>query len=166
MCTLKKEPLRWVLQVLGGTLLGAALLTAPGARAQSEASAAVSMLPLASVGAATAVGGSVTAAASVGASAVAVLPAALSVAGSVLVVKAVEVTAQGVVLLLERAHDGARASVRLAGDASRASALTVGTAVTVGVLASGVLLSTAGQVLAFVPNELGRALLHHEQVTP
>jgi hypothetical protein len=28
-----------------------------------------------------------------------------------------------------------------------------------------VLLSAAGEVLAFIPNELGRALLHNERIT-
>ena len=127
------------------------------AQAQSEASAALSLLPVASVvGAASAVGASATA--------VVALPAALSVGGSMLTVVAVEASAEGTVYLLARASDGARASVRLAGAATQGSALAVGNVVTVGVIGSGVVLSAAGEMIAFIPNAVGRALLHNERL--
>lgn len=124
-------------------------------RAQSEASLLLSALPVASV----------VGAASGGAVAVSVVPVAFSVAGAVLVVKAVEVTASGVVFVLERVSDGARASVQVSGRAASAVSVGVGAAVVVSVIGTGVLLSAAGEVLAFIPNELGRALLHNERVT-
>ena len=124
-------------------------LAASPARAQSEASVLLSALPVASVGAA----------------AGSVVPVAFSVAGAVLVVRAVEVTASGTVYVLERVSDGARASVEVSGRAASAVSVGVGTAVVVSVIATGVLLSAAGEVLAFIPNELGRALLHNERIT-
>jgi hypothetical protein len=134
----------------------------PTAHAQSEASLALSVLPVASVvGAASTVAGS----AAVGAAAVSVVPVAFSVAGAVLVVKAVEVTARGTVYLLERASDSAVASVEITGRTASAVVAGVGAAVTVSVIGTGVLLSAAGEVLAFIPNELGRALLHNERIT-
>jgi poly(A) polymerase len=36
---------------------------------------------------------------------------------------------------------------------------------TVTAVSAGWVLSTAGQVIAFVPNELGKALLHNERIT-
>ena len=88
----------------------------------------------------------------------------LSTAGTVLVIKAVEVSAKGTVYLLERASDGAQVSVQvLSGGAVLASA-AVGMAVTVSVIGAGTVLSAAGEVLAFIPNALGRALLHNERV--
>ncbi len=137
--------------------LSLALLAAP-ARAQSEASTALSLLPVASV----VVSG---VAASGAAAAVSALPVALSVGGAVLTVKAVEASATGTVYLLERASDGARVSVEVSGRVVTASAIAVGSAVTVSVIGTGVLLSTVGEVLAFIPNELGRALLHNERLT-
>jgi hypothetical protein len=125
------------------------------ARAQSEASVALSVLPVASV----------VVTASTAAAAVSVVPVALSVAGSVVVVKAVEITARGTVYVLERASDGARASVEVGARAASAVAVGVGTLVAVSVIGTGVLLSAAGEVIAFIPNELGRALLHNERVT-
>jgi hypothetical protein len=32
-------------------------------------------------------------------------------------------------------------------------------------VSGGVMLSTASEVIAFVPNEIGKALLHNEQIT-
>ncbi|MGO8411521.1 hypothetical protein ACC775_38320, partial [Rhizobium ruizarguesonis] len=82
-----------------------ALAMAP-AHAQSEASVALSMLPVASVVGTASV-------ASTAAGAVVALPAALSVGGAVLTVKAVQASATGTVYLLERASDGAQASVEV-----------------------------------------------------
>ena len=147
--------------------LSLALLAAP-ARAQSEASAALSLLPVASV-VASGVAASGVAASGVAASgavaAVSALPVALSVGGAVLTVKAVEASATGTAYLLERAADGARVSVEVSGRAVSATAIGVGTLVTVSVIGAGVVLSTVGEVLAFIPNELGRALLHNERLT-
>lgn len=137
--------------------LAAALVTGP-VRAQSEASVALSALPLASV-----VG--VAGSAAAGAAAVSALPVALTVSGAVLVVKSVEVSARGTVYVLERASDGALASVELSGRAASAVAVGVGTAVAVSVIGTGVVLSAAGEVLCFIPNALGRALLHNERLT-
>jgi len=127
------------------------------AQAQSEASAALSLLPVASIVAS-------TGAASAAAGAVVVLPAALSVAGAVLTVQAVQVSALSTVYVLERASDGARVSVELSDRAAAAAVHGVGTVVTCSVIATGVILSAAGEVLAFVPNALGRALLHNERL--
>lgn len=88
-------------------------------------------------------------------------PAALLSGGVVLTVVAVEASAEGAVWVLERASDGARASVRLAGGA----ALAVGTGVLVTAMSAGWILSAAGQAIAFVPNEIGASLLHNERVT-
>ncbi|HCY16651.1 MAG: hypothetical protein A2Z93_14910 [Curvibacter sp. GWA2_64_110] len=126
-------------------------------KAQTDASAlsAVSALPVASV----------VVAGSAAASAVVAVPVALSTAGAVLVVKTVESTARGTVYVLERASDGARASIEVVGKGVSTVALSVGTVVTVSVIGAGVVLSAAGEAIAFIPNALGRALLHNERLT-
>ena len=137
-------------------------LAASPARAQSEASLVLSALPVAVVvGTGSAAAGSVA----VAGAAVSAVPVALSVVGATLVVKAVEVTASGTLYLLERASDGAQASVRIAGNVASGVVMGVGTVVAVSAIGTGLLLSTAGEVLAFIPNALGRALLHNEKVT-
>ncbi|MBL8324291.1 MAG: hypothetical protein JNJ89_04960 [Rubrivivax sp.] len=97
------------------------------------------------------------------------LPLAVSIAGPVLLVAgsaaftitAVEASAAGTVWVLERASDGVRATVRFAGHVSAAA----GTAVVVSAVSTGWVISAAGAALAFIPNELGRALLHNERIT-
>lgn len=67
--------------------------------------------------------------------------------------------------MLERASDGARASVKLSGQAADALSLAAGSAVLVTAMSTGWLLSAAGQALVFIPNQLGAALLHNERIT-
>jgi hypothetical protein len=127
---------------LGALLLslGLQLAAAPAAQAQSTEVSALSLLPVA-----------VSVAA----------PVALLGAGVALSVVAVEASARGTVWVLERASDGARMSLNFAGQASA----LVGSAVLVTAIGSGYILSAAGQAIAFVPNAIGAALLHNEQIT-
>jgi len=141
------------------TLLIAAGCTAPFAgRAQSEAAsvmAAASMLPVASmIGGASAVAGSAV-----------VAPMAVLASGAVLVVQSVELSARGTVYVLERASDGARVSVEIAGRTARGASMAAGTMVVCSVIGAGVVLSVAGEAIAFLPNALGQALLHNERLT-
>lgn len=94
-----------------------------------------------------------------------VAPSALLVAGGTLVVVSVTAVAGGTVWVLERASDGARISLRVTGRALAASATLAGTAVVASAVGAGTVLSVAGQAIAFVPNEVGKALLHHEKVS-
>ncbi|TAG45559.1 MAG: hypothetical protein EAZ30_15405 [Betaproteobacteria bacterium] len=143
-------------------IVSAALLTNMQAHAQAgdaaSAVSALSALPIASVVV-------VSYGASVAASAVVALPVALSATGAVLVVKSVEASAKGAVCVLERASDGARVTLELSSRAGRRISIGVGDSMAVSVVAAGAMISFAGEVIAFVPNELGRALLHNERVT-
>jgi len=154
MTHLFRFPLRAHLLALCSATL---LLATPAARAQSEASAlsTLSMMPVASV----------VVGASAAAGAVVAAPVLLSTAGTVLVVKTVESTARGTLFVLERASDGAAVSVEVVGRGSGAMLVGAGTAVTVSVIGAGTVLSVAGEVLAFIPNALGQALLHNERIT-
>jgi len=106
-------------------------------------------------------------------SAVSMLPVAISVAapvallsaGAALTVVAVEATSAGTVWVLERASDGARASVTLSHAALESSTAFIGGAVMVTAFSAGTVLSTAGRALCFIPNASGRALLYNERVT-
>ena len=106
------------------------------------------------------------------ASALSMLPVAVSVSAPAMLVSgtvalsvvAIEATADGMVWVLERASDGARLSVKWTSLSVGMASVAVGTVVTVTAMSAGWLLSVAGEVLAVVPNTLGRALLHHEEV--
>ena len=122
--------------------------------AASEASV-LSALPIASV----MIVGAAASAATVA------LPVALSTSGAVLVIKSVEVSARGTLCVLERASDGVQVSVEIAARGAERSSLMVGKTVQVAVIGAGAVLSIAGEAIAFVPNEIGRALLHNERIT-
>ena len=124
------------------------------AQAQSELSA-ISVAPVAL---------SVMAVSATGA-ALSVVPSAILSAGVTLVVVSVEVVGGVTVWVLERASDGARISLRTAGKLAKGVVVSAGTAVAVSVIGTGVVLSAAGEVIAFIPNEIGKALLHNEQVS-
>ncbi len=107
------------------------------------------------------------------ASALSLLPVAVSVAAPVVIlsagvalsVVAIEASAAGTVWVLERASDGARASVRFASQAVGGASALVGTVVLVTAVSTGWLLSAAGRAIAFIPNEIGKALLYDERIT-
>jgi hypothetical protein len=94
-----------------------------------------------------------------------VAPVALVVGGATLTVAAVSTVAEGTVWVLERASDGAQASVRLSGDLVVGTSVVVGTAVVVTAISAGTVLSVAGQAVAFIPNEIGKALMYNERIT-
>ena len=106
-------------------------------------------------------------------SALSALPIAVSIAapvmllsaGATLAIVAVEASATGTVWVLERASDGARASVRLGAQAAGGLSVAAGTVVVVTALSTGWVLSAASEAIAFIPNEVGAALLYNERVT-
>ena len=122
----------------------------------------LSALPVASV---LVTGGAVGASAVTASVGVVALPVALSVTGAVLVVKSVEVSARGTICVLERASDGASTTLEIAGRMGERMMLRTGQVVQVSVVGAGAVLSVAGAAIAFVPSELGRALLHNERLT-
>ena len=131
-----------------GSLLGASLAIAcpAGARAQStvsEASAA-STLPIAVSIAGTGL---------------------LLSAGTTLSIVAVELSVAGTTYVVERVSDGVRSTLRLSGQAAGGLSLAVGTAVVVSTLSTGAILSADGRAFAFVPNDVGAALLYNERIT-
>lgn len=129
---------------------------AGAARAQSEASAFgdLSALPIASVAGALQAGG-----------ASAALPAALAASGAVFVVKGVAASAYATVYTLEGISDGARISVEIAGRGARQASVVTGTVVTATTISTGTVLAAGSEAIAFIPNALGRALLHNERIT-
>lgn len=92
-------------------------------------------------------------------------PVAVLSAGAMLTVVSVEATSIGAVWVLARASDGARASVRLVGRGIAGASVAAGTAVAVTAISTGWVLSTAGEAIAFIPNEIGAALLYNERIT-
>ena len=105
-------------------------------------------------------------------SALSLLPVALSVAAPValvaggvsLTVVAVEASATGTALVVERASDGMRETLHFSGQVLGGISQGVGTAILCTAVSTGYVLSAAGQAIAFVPNEIGAALLYNERL--
>ncbi len=131
-----------------GVLLGTSLAIAfpAGARAQSTVSqaSAASMLPIAVSIAGTGL---------------------LLSAGTTLSIVAVELSVAGTTYVVERVSDGVRSTLRLSGQVAGGMSLAVGTAVVVSTLATGAVLSADGRAFAFIPNDIGAALLYNERIT-
>jgi hypothetical protein len=127
-------------------MLAAAMLlsTSPSVFAQSEGNSDASLAPVAL---------SVIATASV------------LVAGTVLTVKSVQASAHGTTIILRGAQNASETTIEVSGNVASKSAAVVGRAATVSVLASGTVISASGEVLAFIPNEIGRQLLHSEKIS-
>jgi hypothetical protein len=84
-------------------------------------------------------------------------------AGS-LVVASVQTVGDGMEVVLEKAADGSKATVQFSGKALEGMSLAAGMAVEVVAMAAGHALVASGKVIAFLPNEAGKALLHHSRV--
>lgn len=88
------------------------------------------------------------------------------VAGSaVAVVESVEKVGESFVVVLKGASDASRVTLNMSGKAVTGASLAAGTAVTVVTMASGYALVVAGAVIGFIPNQAGKALLHHSRVS-
>lgn len=83
--------------------------------------------------------------------------------GSEFVVRAVRATADGVEVSLQGVSGAIETSATVARDAAEAASIGVGTSVRVVAESTGYALVASGVLLAFVPNEIGRSLLHHSR---
>jgi uncharacterized membrane-anchored protein len=88
----------------------------------------------------------------------------VSDAGAIVIV-GVEASAEGTVWLVENAAKGVKGSITFAGNAVAVSGIAAGTVIVVTIVATGRLLSTAGHVIAFIPNEIGRTLSYNQRVS-
>ncbi len=84
-------------------------------------------------------------------------------AGSV-VVESVKTVGEGIEVVIRNVADGSRATVQFSGKAAHRLSVGTGAALEVVASATGHLLVASGKVLAFIPNELGKVLLHHSEV--
>jgi hypothetical protein len=93
------------------------------------------------------------------------LPIVLVAGVGSIVVTGVEASAEGTAWIVENVADGVKGSICFAGRVVGAAAIAVGTVIVVTVVATGMVLSTAGHVIAFIPNEIGRTLSYNQRVS-
>ena len=93
------------------------------------------------------------------------LPVVLVAGVGSIVVTGVQASAEGTVWIVENAADGVKGSICFAGRVVGTAAVAVGTVVVVTVVATGMVLSAAGRVIAFIPDEIGRTLSYNQRVS-
>jgi len=81
------------------------------------------------------------------------------------IVKSVEVVADGVVIVLGGASEMASTSVKLSTQAAADLSVAAGSVVEVIAVSTGHILVASGKTIAFIPNEIGNSLLHHSEVS-
>lgn len=86
------------------------------------------------------------------------------VASGQVIVASVEAVGEGIIIVLKGASEAGSASIQLSAQAAQGLSLAAGTVVSIIALSTGHVLVLAGKALAFIPNELGKALLHHSEV--
>ena len=86
--------------------------------------------------------------------------AEILVAGSQLVVESVHYSAEGAVLVLRGASEMARITLQVVGHSVTSAVTAAGTVLRVSATAAGHILHAGGEVVAFVPSTVGRALVH------
>ncbi len=84
---------------------------------------------------------------------------------AVLTVKAVQLSANGTRVVVEGAARGSAATLELIGNHTGSFAAGVGDTLRVVKLASGILLVEAQRAVAWIPNQRGEGMSHHEQLT-
>ena len=78
-----------------------------------------------------------------------------------LVVTSLQVAGESMVVVMRGVSDAATVSVRTSAQVAGAASLAVGSAVTVVSESLGHALYASGKLIAFIPNEIGRSLIHH-----
>lgn len=87
----------------------------------------------------------------------------LAAAGS-LMLMAIEKAGESVVWVLKDVSTGTTVSIRASGNVAGGVSMAVGSVVTVTASAAGYSLYHAGRMIAFIPSEVGRSLVHHAQL--
>jgi len=77
------------------------------------------------------------------------------------VVTSVETVDDGIVVVLKGASDAASASIKLSGQAARGFSVATGNVVSVIAVSTGHALVLSEKIIAYIPNEIGKSLLHH-----
>lgn len=86
------------------------------------------------------------------------------VASGKVVVESVEAVGSGFVIVLKGVSDGAKVSVKVSGEAMKGISAATGASVELVASATGHMLIWAGKAIAFIPNEVGTALIHQTKV--
>ena len=90
---------------------------------------------------------------------------AIGVGSAFIVTGIVEGAGDSVQVVLKGVGNSVAATINVSKSAAQSLALSVGTTVQLSAEASGTVLIASGKVIAFIPNELGKALLGQTRIT-
>lgn len=80
------------------------------------------------------------------------------------VVHSVQQVGEVSVLVLKSSAEGVSTTIELSGKGIKELALVSGAIIQTSATATGHVLMFSGQIIAFIPNQIGMALIHHEKV--
>lgn len=83
--------------------------------------------------------------------------------GGSLVVMGIEAAGEGILLTLKSSADTTAVSVRIPAATAGAASVAVGTTVQAVAESTGYALMASGKLIGFIPNEVGKSLIHHSQ---
>lgn len=92
------------------------------------------------------------------------LPTIFAAHGSALRIESVQSGAFATVYTMERLSDGARVEVEVGTRGAKRQPAAAGTVVTARTISTGLVLTSASEAIAYVPNALGRAVLHNRRL--
>ncbi len=98
-----------------------------------------------------------------GASAIVAGSVEVIASSATLTIKAVKASAGGAVVVLEGASEAAAVSDAVTSEIAAGLSKAIGSTVEVVAESAGYTLIHAGKVIAFIPNELSKTLMHHSQ---
>ncbi len=93
------------------------------------------------------------------------LPVVLVAGVGSIIVTGVQASAEGTAWVVENVADGVKGSICFAGHAVETAGIAVGTVLVATAVSTGTVLSDAGHVVAFIPNEIGRTLSYNQRVS-
>ena len=82
-------------------------------------------------------------------------------ASGAVIVQSVESAAEGVTLVIKGSGNAASATLKLSAKTLHGVVLVSGSVIETSVVSTGYLLVYAGKAIAFIPNEVGNALIYH-----
>jgi len=86
------------------------------------------------------------------------------VGSGMLIIESVKTVGESTIIVFKGASTATRTSIRVTSDALQGASVVVGASVTQVATATGNLLVLSGKTIAFIPNEVGQALLHQTRV--
>jgi hypothetical protein len=88
----------------------------------------------------------------------------MSAATGSIVIESVVASADTTIIVAKASGEAASVTIELSGKGLQQLGLASGKVLSISATTTGHLLISAGKAIAFIPNEIGKALIHHEKI--